>query len=514
MNQARDGLTNRTLGGLLWTSLGTGGQAVLQLVVLAILARLLTPADFGLAAAALVVVGFSAVFSQLGIGPAVVQRLDLEVSHLRAAFTISVLLGLLLGGLVWGTAPLVALFFRLDGLTPLLRVLAFVFPVQGLSVVADSLLQRELRFRGLAAVEVVTVAAGYGAVGVPLAALGFGAWALVLAHLTQNVLRTVLLFALRPHPVRPLLAPRPCADLLYFGGGYTASRFSNYAAGQSDNLVVGRWLGAEALGVYGRAYQLMAGPAVVFGNILDRVLFPTMAQLQREPERLAEAYRRGVSLIALVMLPTTALLILLAPELTQVVLGPEWGGVVIPLQVLGAGMLFRTSYKLSDSLVRATGAVYERTWRQVVYALAVLGGAWVGQFAGLPGVALAVLITLALNFFLMAHLSLKEAGLPWRDFAAAHLPGLALGALVGVNAWAVAVLLRAWGLPGLLVLAGTTAGTLPSLLLAWRLPDVFLGEDGRWMLGKLKAYLLRRTPVVRVTPGPVSPAPLTKEAVP
>jgi PST family polysaccharide transporter len=514
MNHGGGGWTNRTLGGLLWTSLGTGGQALLQLLVLAILAWLLSPADFGLAAAALVVVGFSAVFSQLGIGPAVVQRLELRDAHLRSAFTISVLLGLLLAGVVWTTAPLVALFFRLDGLTPLLRVLAFVFPVQGLSIVSDSLLQRELRFRRLAAVEVVTVIAGYGAVGVPLAALGFGAWALVLAHLAQTVLRTVLLFALRPHPVRPLLARQASAELLYFGGGYTASRLSNYAVGQGDNLVVGRWLGAEALGDYGRAYQLMAGPAVVFGNILDRVLFPTMAQLQLEPERLAETYRRGISLIALVMLPTTALLMLLAPELTEVVLGPEWGDVVLPLQILAAGMLFRTSYKLSDSLVRATGAVYQRTWRQVVYALAVLGGAWVGQFGGLPGVALAVLATLGLNFFLMAHLSLKEAGLSWRRFAAAHLPGLALGALVGANGWAAVALLRALDLPAVLVLVGTLVGTLPSLLLARQFPGVFLGEDGRWMLRKFAAYLLGGRRAVRLTREPVPPAPLTEEAVP
>jgi O-antigen/teichoic acid export membrane protein/thymidylate kinase len=490
MTQASTGLTKRTLGGLLWTSLGTGAQAVLQLLVLAILARLLSPADFGLAAAALVVVGLSAVFSELGIGPAVVQRLDLQPAHLRSAFTLSVLLGLLLGGLIWGTAPLVAGFFRLDGLTPLLRALAFVFPVQGLSVVADSLLQRELRFRGLAAVEVTTVAVGYGVAGIPLAVLGFGAWALVGAHLAQNLLRTVLLFALRPHPVRPLLAPRACADLLYFGGGYTAARLSNYVAGQGDNLVVGRWLGAEALGMYGRAYQLMAGPAVLFGNVLDRVLFPTMAQLQDQPERLADAYRRGVALIALVMLPASAALVLLAPELTAVVLGSEWHSVVVPLQILGAGLLFRTSYKLSDSLARATGAVYRRSWRQAAYAVAVLASAWVGHFGGLAGVSLAVLATLGLNFLLMAHLSLRLSGLSWRRFAAAHLPGLALAALVGASVWGATALLRARGLPPVLVLAGCVAATAPALVLVCRLPRLFLGEDGQWMMRKLTAHLL------------------------
>src|SRR5205823_14221657 len=114
------------------------------------LARLLTPADFGLAAAALMVIGVSAVFAEFGIGPAVVQRPELRPAHLRTAFTLLLLLGGLLGGLVWLTAPGVAGFFRLGELTPILRVLALVFPVQSVAVVADALLQRELRFRCLA----------------------------------------------------------------------------------------------------------------------------------------------------------------------------------------------------------------------------------------------------------------------------------------------------------------------------------------------------------------------------
>jgi PST family polysaccharide transporter len=492
MKQLTEEMTHRALSGLFWTFLGTGAQAALQLLVLVILARLLSPADFGLATAGLVVVGFSTIFSQLGIGPAVVQRLELRPAHLRCAFTLSVLLGLLFGGLIWLAAPAVAAFFRLDDLTPLLRALAFVFPLQGVSMVADSLLQRELRFRWLAAVEVAAVALGYGVVGVAFAALGFGAWALIGACLAQNGLRTVLLLILRPHPIRPLLEHRACGELLYFGGGYTAASFSNYLAGQGDNLVVGRWLGAEALGVYGRAYQLMAGPAVLFGNVLDRVLFPAMAQLQRHPEHLAEAYRRGVALIALVMLPASAVLVVLAPELVQVVLGPAWHEVVLPLQILGAGMLFRTGCKISDSLVRATGAVYGRTWRQTAYALLVLAGAWVGHFWGIPGVAVAVFLTLVANFLLMAQLSLRLAAMSWRTFCYAHLPGLALAVLAAGSVGATAALLRAWGLGPVLVLVASVASLAPAAALVSCMPRRFLGEDGHWMVSRLIGYLPHR----------------------
>src|SRR5438309_3352068 len=172
----------------------------------------------------------------------------------------------------------------------------------------------------------------------------------------------------------------------------------------------------------------MAGPAVLFGNVLDRVLFPAMVHVQNQPKRLADAYRRGSTLIALVILPLSAVLVMLAPEVIQVVLGSEWDAVTLPLQILGVGMLFRTSCKISDSLVRATGAVHRRTWRQTVYAILVVAGAWVGQHWGVEGVALAVLATLALNFLLMAHLSLCLVGMSWRTFAAAHGAGLALAA--------------------------------------------------------------------------------------
>ena len=116
LRQPRD-LTGRTLSGLLWIGGGKVVYAGLRLLVLVILARLLSPAEFGVVGAALVVVGFSAIFSQLGLAPAIVQRPVLERRHLEAAFTASVLLGLLLGVTLWVTAPLAAEFFRIPGVS-------------------------------------------------------------------------------------------------------------------------------------------------------------------------------------------------------------------------------------------------------------------------------------------------------------------------------------------------------------------------------------------------------------
>jgi PST family polysaccharide transporter len=287
-----------------------------------------------------------------------------------------------------------------------------------------------------------------------------------------------------------MLERRAAADLLYFGTGFTIAKTCNYLASQIDRLVVGRWMGTGSLGVYALISQLMNTPSVIFGNVLDRVLFPTMALVQSEPARLARAYRTGAAACGLVMLPAGVLLAVLAPEVIHIMLGRGWVDGVVPLQILAAGMLFRTSNKLSDSVARATGSVYRRAWRQAVNCCAVAIGALIGQFWGLPGVATGVVLALASNFLLMAQLSLSVTGLRWSQFAAAHLPGLAQASVTGTLAWLLAGRLRDLGVhPALVLVEVSLAAGVTGIVLAALLPSLFLGGDGRRVLGTTASLL-------------------------
>src|SRR3954453_13513913 len=138
------GLTRQAVGNMAWVAWGSGAVALLRVLVLVVLTRLLTPADFGLVSAALVVIGFSLAFSQLGMGPALVQRLVLEARHISTAFFASTGVGLLVSALVWLLAPQIAGFFRTEQLVPIVRALPVLFPVIGLSSVAENLLLRKL----------------------------------------------------------------------------------------------------------------------------------------------------------------------------------------------------------------------------------------------------------------------------------------------------------------------------------------------------------------------------------
>ena len=453
-------------------------MAVLKIAVLVLLTRLLSPADFGVVSAALLVIVFSLTFSQLGLGPALVQRPELHPRHVSTAFLASSAFGLIAGGMVWLLAPLIAQFFRMENLAPVVRVLALLFPVMGFSAVAESLLQRELRFRILANVDVLTYAVGYG-LGVILALLGWGMWSLVAAHLLQSALRAAILLRVEPPKLRPPPTWASFWELMNYGVGQSAGRIGVFLGNQADNLVVGRFLGATALGLYSRAYQLMAVPTALLGDVLDRVLFPTMARVQDDPLRLASAYLQGTAFVALVTLPAGVVAAVLAPELVLVAFGSKWAALVPPFQVLALGMMFRTSYRMSDSLSRATGRVYRRAWRQALYAALVFLAAWVGQFWGVTGVAIGVVVALLINYLLMAHLSLSVGGITWLRFLAVQLPAVRLTLIVGGVAFAVVAGSRHLNLPSVVGLLAGSAGALgAALLAAWLSPQLALGEHG------------------------------------
>ncbi|WP_292064964.1 lipopolysaccharide biosynthesis protein [Mesorhizobium sp.] len=488
MSDVRRGLAKKSVVGMFWTALSMGALAVAELVALLVLARLLSPTEFGLYSAALIIIRFSTIFQGLGISPAIVQRPVLEERHLRVGFTLSLLLGLAVSALIWAMAPAIAGLLRLADLVPVVRAICIVFLFQGASMVSLAAAQRALRFRWLALVDACAFAVGYVVAAPVLAWFGFGVWALVAALLVQQFIRMIVLLVGQSHPMLPLLERRAIVELLYFGSGFTIARVFNYLASQADRLVVGRWLGADALGLYGLSSQLMTTPAVIVGQVLDRVLFPTMALVQEEPARLARAYRSALSGCALLVLPASVVVAVVAPELVLVILGRGWEGVVAPLQVLAFSMLFRTSYKLSDSVSRATGTVYARAWRQAVFTVGVFVGSIIGQLWGVEGVAFGVSAAFAINFVLMAQLSLRVTRMSWSQFAAVHVPGLALAAVVGTGVWALVEWMRELRLPPLsLVVDAALLASAASLLLCWILPSLFLGRDGLSLLRLLAA---------------------------
>ncbi|MHC5210583.1 MAG: lipopolysaccharide biosynthesis protein [Planctomycetota bacterium] len=479
---------SKSLGWLTWSTIGLGTKGVAQFTLLAILARFLGAAEFGVVSVTLIVIGLGQAVTVASIGPALVQRPDLRDAHVRSAFALGMYTSTALVALLWLTAGPISDYFGMTelGLADVTRALALVFAIEAFGVVPEALLQRDMNLRGLARAEVVSSLLGFVPVGVALAVSGFGLWALVWAHVARALLKTLVLVASRPHPRSLRLDRVATREILYFSGGFVPARLFSYAASRGDNFVVGKWMGAAPLGVYGRAYQLMAMPAMFLGDVIDRILFPLLARSQGDIARLRATYSRGVALTSLVMAPAGALGFVLAPEIVRVVLGPDWDDVIAPFRILIAGLLFRTGYKIADSLARATGTVYARMWRQAVFAVLVFCGALAGTSWGLSGVAVGIVLALGGNYALMAWLSVTTTELAWSRFLALHVRGLVLATVLGSLAWITARVIRDADASAPAVLAVATVVPCVLFLLGTRWsPRHVIGEEGLWLVEKL-----------------------------
>jgi O-antigen/teichoic acid export membrane protein len=245
-------LTQRTINAARWRSASMFLQGVVQFAIGVALARLLPPEDFGLAALALVVVGFVQTLAEMGLSSAVVHRQPLSERHIQAAFTLSVAFAAVLTAGLFGLAPYAAEVFRNPLLSAVLRAESPLFILMMLGMTARALLRRALDFRRLFLIEVGSYLAGYALVAMTLALLGFGVWSLVWGVLVQWGLAACLSLALSPHRLRPLWAVEETRELLAYGLAATLNALINHAARNADSLVIGRWLGASALGLYTR----------------------------------------------------------------------------------------------------------------------------------------------------------------------------------------------------------------------------------------------------------------------
>jgi O-antigen/teichoic acid export membrane protein len=423
-----------------------------QFVVTATLARLLSPADYGLFGLAAVYTGLATVLSQFGVAAALVQRAELTPRFVRASFTASVLMGLITAALVWITAPLAASLLGNTKLVPIIRGLSLGFLIANPGFVAEGLSQRKLAWRRLMWVEVIAFFLGYALPAIWMAVAGYGVWALVASALAQGLVRTVALLALEPHPKWPRIGPE-IRELLRFGSGFTLARMFNYGAAQGDNLVVGRVLGVVSLGYYSRAFKLMMILVTYFAAVVTRVLFPIMSRLQNEQDRLRSTYLTGAAVLGLISAPLGAILVVLAPEFILVVLGPKWTPATVAFQILTAGIMLRNVYMMAYCLDGALGAMRRRTLRDGIYAVAVLSGSLIGTRFGIVGVASGVVLAIALNYLVGAAMSLNLLQATWRQYAASQMPAVLLGLLTAAVAYAVR-----WGL--------LEAGAAPLIVLA------------------------------------------------
>ena len=442
----------RALGGLGWAYLGAFCKSLLSLLALVILARLLTPVDYGLLAIAWIFIVLGARFGQAVVGPAIVQREDLTSRHIQAGFALALAVGIALAVAAWLVAPVIAAFFNEPALARVVKTLALIFLIDGVSIVPISLLRRRLDFKRLALADVLAYSLGYGCTAVVLASQGFGVWSLVWGEIMHRVIYTVTVIrSSRPAP-RPRWSRREAAELLSRGIGFSLARVFEFIARLGGHFVIGRWLGAASLGYYTRADRLVLLPRNYANQGLFQVLFPAMARRQQGTERLADVYLHGLEALALAALAVSALVFVAAPEIVAVILGGQWGPVALLLRILAFAILFQVCDILNLAIIGALGAVYRQAWRQGAHAFLVIGGAWFASGWGLREVVMVLVGAQIIAYLLMTQLATSLLEIRRRALLRRYLPALWTGAWAAIALWLTAGQLRAMDLPAGLAL--------------------------------------------------------------
>jgi O-antigen/teichoic acid export membrane protein len=424
---------DRTLvRGIAWTG---GVKWLTQLVswsVTLMVARLLTPADYGLFGMAMVYLGLAQLASEAGLLPVVIQPKVLDEELAARIGGLALMTGIAVCALSVGCSSLVAWFFKEDRVRLLVMALSSSFIFRGLQVLPRGLLARDLDFRRLSWIDGAESMAA-ALVTVTTALLGFRYWSLVLGALFGICVSTAFCFAMRPHRI---VMPRqlgPIAGSLTLGGHVVISQFAWYAYSNADFAVIGRVLGRAALGAYTLAWTIANVPVDRVTSLVQRVTAPIFAAVQHDRALLRRYVYILTEGLALVTLPACVGLALVADVLVHVMLVPAWSGAIMPLRLLSLYAAFRCVTSLLAQVLIFTGNAKRNMQLSVLSALVLPVSFYVGSTWGTAGVAAVwVLVYPAVIGTFYIHDTLQVVAMSFRVYLRSLLPAASgTAAMVG-----------------------------------------------------------------------------------
>lgn len=460
-------LKKSAVSGVKWTTVSTVIVSALSLIQLTVLARLLRPSDFGIMAMAMVVIGFAQAYADMGISAAIIHRQDTTKDQMSSLYWLNVIAGVIVFFFVCAVSPLAVIFFHELLLYRLLPVVAASFLIASASQQFYWLLEKDLRFDLLAQIEIF--ASGTGTVvAVTSAFFGQGVWSLVWGQLTAAAARTALLLRVGWDRWPPILRFKrnDLRGFLSFGLYQMGERSINYFNSRLDQLLIGNLLGAQELGYYNFAFNLVLLPVSNVNPILTRVAFPVFARMQNDIPGLRQSYLKMVNMLSTVNAPFLFGLAAVSPLFIPLLFGPQWMPAVLLVQVLSFYAFGRSTGNPTGSLLLAKGRADMGfhwnlallfTTAPAVYLGAKLGGAF--------GIAI-VLVILIICYSVANYVFLvkKIIGPCAKPYAGSILRPALLSAAMGVCVWLMSLTGRhsvAW------LMAEIATGAVIYMTLLW-----------------------------------------------
>jgi O-antigen/teichoic acid export membrane protein len=390
-----DDLKEKTIRGASMRLFAQGASFILRVVSLMVLARLLQPNDFGLVGMVTAITGVLSLFRDFGLSAATVQRVSITNEQTSTLFWLNAFVGAVLTVLALASARAIGAFYHEPRLVGVTFIVAAGFLFNGFGVQHSALLQRQMRFTALATIELVSLVAST-IVAIVFAMAGFGYWALAWMTLCAPVFSTIGLWvAARWVPGMPRRGAG-IRSMLRFGGTVTLNGLIIYLGSNFEKVLLGRFWGAEAIGIYGRAYQLIRMPIDSLNFAVGEVAFSALSRLQGDQALLKRYFLRGYSLVLVLTLPITFGCALFAGDLIAVLLGPKWQSAAQIFRLLAPTILAFAILNPMGWLMNAMGLVGRGLKIALVLAPVMIAGYAVGLPYGPKGVAISYSVVMIL----------------------------------------------------------------------------------------------------------------------
>lgn len=345
-----------------------GFRFALQMISTAILARLLVPEDYGLVGMTRVIIGFIEMFREMGLSQATVQSSKITHAQVSTLFWLNTFIGASLTFLSIGLAPVVAWFYDEPRVASIMCIIGLNFLISGLSVQHQALLRRQMYFKAVAMINLISMTLGIF-VGILSAYMGASYWSLVYMTLSNTISNTIGTFLMcRWCPGKPV-RHSGIKNMLIFGGHLTGFQVVNYFTRNLDNILLGRVWGAQELGLYAKAYQLVLLPMQQINGPVTNVALPTLSRLQKTQESYQRYYYKAILLITTLGMPIVCFLFASAENVIYLILGEKWLDAVPIFRLLMPAAFVSTFNVASGWLYISTGRTEKQLYEGIATSL-------------------------------------------------------------------------------------------------------------------------------------------------
>ena len=408
--------------GIVYNSMSRLSGTFMQFFGSIALARMLDVKDFGLVQMSMMVVEFATKMGEFGFSMGLVQRREeVKEVHINTLFLMDFMFKLTLFAIIMGCLPYLVEYFREPRLSTVLPGVAMYMVLDCFETAGTTMLDRQMDFLKSAQIEVIGRFTEIFS-SVALAFFGFGVWSLILS----KILGLAIVGFLAARAIRwwPSLKFDMAAakELFRFGGWVFLRNFFRYLADNADRFVISRYLGAQQLGYYSKAFDLMRLPQRRITRALNSVMFAAFARVQDQPEKVKAGFQKAVLAVSLASYPLLIGAMIIAPEFVDFVFGEKWRPMTLPLQIMCVSGVLRSIDPFLNSVVTATGFVRNSTFRRLIEFILLAAAVYFGVSYGIIGVSVAVVIVSIIVMILMVNLMKRMGVVGWREYLGPQMP--------------------------------------------------------------------------------------------